>query len=79
MTTPENVTTWRDLAEQLTDDQLARIERMETMPSPFTPDQTAAALLRAAREFIADADGELVAPPRPCGIPRSAVRKARNQ
>ena len=68
--TPENAATWRDLADRLTDDQLARIERMEAMTSPFTADETAVILLRAARECIeSDDDDELREPTRPCSIP----------
>jgi hypothetical protein len=87
MTTANNddAATWRDLADQLTDDQLARIEHMEATPSPFNADETKAILLRAGRECIADTgdgaltDAEMAAPPRPCGIPRAAVFKARSE
>jgi len=86
MTTERNdaAATRRDLADQLTDDQLARIEHMETTPSPFNADETAVILLRAARECIADtgedtlADAAIVGV-RPCGIPRAAIFRARGE
>jgi hypothetical protein len=44
--TPENAATWRDIADQLTPEQIAGLERSERDLTPWTP----SVLLSVARQ-----------------------------
>jgi hypothetical protein len=64
----DDTTVWRDLADQLTDDQFDLIERMETISAPWTGNVLAMILMRAAREKNAENLAD-VGPPE-CTRPR---------